>query len=292
MKHSESIGAIAKALAAAQRAIRPAVRDATNPHFRSRYADLAAIDEACRPHLAANGIAILQASSFTDGCACCTTTLVHADSGEWFAATLSLPVERPTPQAIGSALTYARRYSLSSLAAVPAGDDDDGEAAEGRGDPRRVSGGASLTPSIPVPPPAAVVPFDPPVTLNVADLPEDYDGPPAYNAEELRVTHKERGGDKPSSPVYVMWTDVVGKIISITLPDGPKKPTRILLWNTLSQGGVYFSTFSRYDRPEGVGDWIMLKGVTSTERDGKRYWNFRNAVKAPSAGEAADGIPF
>ncbi len=283
MKHSETIGAIAKALAAAQRAIRPAIKDATNPHFRSRYADLAAIDEACRPHLAANGIAILQASSFTDGCACCTTTLVHADSGEWFAATLSLPVERPTPQAIGSALTYARRYSLSSLAAVPAGDDDDGEAAEGRGDPRHARGGPSLPPSVVVPPPAAVVPFDPPAPLAYdADLPKDAPDPYpcAYTPEELRPVWRAREGDVPSSRSRTYYTDAVGKIISIQLPDGPKKPTRVLLWSTTSQGGVYFSSFRSWTQPEGAGATIRLTGVTSTEKDGKRYWNFERAEKA------------
>ena len=284
IQHSETTGALAKALAAAQREIGIAVKDALNPHFRSKYADLQSVDEACRPALSKYGISIVQAPGYCDGMVSLTTRLTHADSGEYFQSTLHIPPSKHDAQGIVSATTYARRCALAAMAAVPAGLDDDGETVVGRG--------ASLTPSITVPPPAAVVPFDPPVTLNVADLPEDYDGPPAYSPEELRVTHKERGGDKPSSPVYVMWTDVVGKIISITLPDGPKKPTRILLWNTLSQGGVYFSTFSRYDRPEGVGDWIMLKGVTSTERDGKRYFNFRNAVKAPSAGEAADGIPF
>ncbi len=295
MKHSETIGAIAKALASAQRAIRPAIKDATNPHFRSRYADLAAIDEACRPHLTANDICIVQPGEFADGLVSVTTRFIHS-SGEWIESTLSLPVERPTPQTIGSALTYARRYSLSSLAAVPAGDDDDGEAAEGRGDPRRASGGASLTTSIPVPPPAAVVPFDPPAPMAYApDLPNDAPDPYpcAYKPEELRPVWRAREGDVPSSRSRTYYTDAVGKIISIQLPDGPKKPTRVLLWSTTSQGGVYFSSFRTWSIKEGAGDTVRLAGVTSTEKDGKRYWNFERAEKATpiDMGDHND-IPF
>ena len=281
MRTSETTAAIAKALAAAQRAMRPAIKDATNPHFRSRYADLAAIDEAIRPHLTANDICWIQSPEFADGCVSVTTRFTHS-SGEWIQSTLSLPVERPTPQAIGSALTYARRYSLSSLAAVPAGDDD-GEAAEGRGDPRQARGGPSLSPPVVVPPPTAVVPFDPPAPVAYdADLPKDAPDPYpcAYTPEELRPVWRAREGDVPSSRSRTYYTDAVGKIISIQLPDGPKKPTRVLLWSTTSQGGVYFSSFRTWSIKEGAGDTVRLAGVTSTEKDGKRYWNFERAEKA------------
>jgi hypothetical protein len=285
LTHSETIGQIAKALAAAQRDIKVAAKDATNPHFRSRYADLASIDEAARPHLCANGLALTQGIGAANGEAWCHTMLFHSETGEWIACNLALPVAKWDAQGIGSALTYARRYTYSALVAVPAGDstEDDGEAAVGRGDSRHARGGPSLPPSVVVPPPAAVVPFDPPAPVAYdKDLPKDAPDPYpcAYNAEELRPVWRAREGDVPSSRSRTYYTDAVGKIISIQLPDGPKKPTRVLLWSTTSQGGVYFSSFRSWTQPEGAGATIRLTGVTSTEKDGKRYWNFERAEKA------------
>jgi hypothetical protein len=134
-----------------------------------------------------------------------------------------------------------------------------------------------------VPPPTAVVPFDPPAPVAYdADLPKDAPDPYpcAYLPEELRPVWRAREGDVPSSRARTYYTDAVGKIISIQLPDGPKKPTRVLLWSTTSQGGVYFSSFRSWTQPEGAGATIRLTGVTSTEKDGKRYWNFEKAEKA------------
>jgi hypothetical protein len=271
---SPTIGAIAKALAAAQREIGVAHKDATNPHFRSKYADLQAIDEACRPALSKHGIAIAQGTGYADGFVFVTTRLLHADTGEWIESTLHIAPGKHDAQGIGSAITYARRFGLSALAAVPAGVDDDGEAAVGRGAPRD---------PVVVPPPATVIPFEPPAPMAYApDLPNDAPNPYpcAYKPEELRPVWRAREGDVPSSRSRTYYTDAVGKIISIQLPDGPKKPTRVLLWSTTSQGGVYFSSFRSWTQPEGAGATIRLTGVTSTEKDGKRYWNFEKAEKA------------
>jgi hypothetical protein len=274
MNTSTTVGAIAKALAAAQREIGVAVKDATNPHFRSKYADLQAIDEACRPALTKHNIAIVQAPGYCDGVVSLTTRLMHADSGEWIQSTLHIPPSKHDAQGIVSATTYARRCALAAMAAVPAGVDDDGETAVGRGAPRD---------SVVVPPPTAVVPFDPPAPVAYdKDLPKDAPDPYpcAYTPEELRPVWRAREGDVPSSRSRTYYTDAVGKIISIQLPDGPKKPTRVLLWSTTSQGGVYFSSFRSWTQPEGAGATIRLTGVTSTEKDGKRYWNFERAEKA------------
>ena len=284
---SPTIGAIAKALAAAQREIGVAHKDATNPHFRSKYADLQAIDEACRPALSKHGIAIAQGTGYADGFVFVTTRLLHADTGEWIESTLHIAPGKHDAQGVGSAITYARRFGLSALAAVPAGIDDDGEAAVGRGAPRG---------DIAVPPPATVVPFEPPAPMAYApDLPNDAPNPYpcAYTPEELRPVWRAREGDVPSSRSRTYYTDAVGKIISIQLPDGPKKPTRVLLWFTTSQGGVYFSSFRSWTQPEGAGATIRLTGVTSTEKDGKRYWNFERAEKATpiDMGDHND-IPF
>lgn len=130
MTHSEQINEIATALAKAQGAMSGAVKDAANPFFKSKYADLASVWEACRQPLSENGLAILQ-SPEADGLRVTLETLMLHTSGQWFRNTLSVSAKDDSPQAIGSAITYLRRYVLQSFAGV-APEDDDAEAAQGR----------------------------------------------------------------------------------------------------------------------------------------------------------------
>ena len=131
MQRSDSIGALGAALAKAQAAIQPAAKDAKNPHFNSRYADLASVWEACRSHLAVNGIAVAQSPEAVDAVVSVETLLLHS-SGEWLSGTLTARAKDAGPQSIGSTITYLRRYGLASMVGV-APDDDDGEAATSRG---------------------------------------------------------------------------------------------------------------------------------------------------------------
>lgn len=125
---SENIGELAAALSKAQAAMPNASKDATNPHFKSRYADLASIWDACRKPLTDNGLAVIQAPVAAEpGYVGLTTTLLHA-SGQWIAETVSAPLTQNTAQSIGSALTYLRRYALAAMVGV-APDDDDGNTA-------------------------------------------------------------------------------------------------------------------------------------------------------------------
>lgn len=144
MKRSDSINEIAAAMAKAQTGIRNAAMDKTNPAFRSKYADLASVWAACRDALSANGLAIFQTPA-ADGPKVTVTTLLAHTSGQWVEGELVVTAEKATPQGIGSAITYARRYGLSALVGVAPGDDiadtgdDDGEAAEGRGEPPKTT---------------------------------------------------------------------------------------------------------------------------------------------------------
>jgi ERF superfamily len=130
---SASVAGLAAALAKAQGAMTHASKDATNPHFKNRYADLAAVWAAIREPLAANGLSVVQTVTQTDGTVGVRSLLLHA-SGEWIASDLQMPVPQKTPQGYGSALTYARRYSLAALVGI-AQDDDDGEAGTRPGTP-------------------------------------------------------------------------------------------------------------------------------------------------------------
>jgi preprotein translocase subunit SecD len=127
MRKSESIGKISEALAKAQGQMKPAAFDATNPHFRSKYASLTSIMEACREALSQNNIAVIQSPSFEEGRLIITTLLTHS-SGEWIEDSLSINAGKDTAQALGSAITYAKRYSLSSMVGIVSDEDDDAEA--------------------------------------------------------------------------------------------------------------------------------------------------------------------
>jgi hypothetical protein len=134
MKQSESITKLATALAAVQSKLEPVAKDATNPHFKNKYASLDAIMEAVRPLLAVNGLSIVQGGggpvSNVEGTVTgvsVETMLVHA-SGEYLSATITLPLDKGTAQAVGSAISYGRRYGVSALLALST-DDDDGNAA-------------------------------------------------------------------------------------------------------------------------------------------------------------------
>lgn len=127
MKRSEQINEIATALSKAQGSIEGAAKDSVNPHFKSRYADLASVWEACRLALSLNGLSIAQTLAFRDGMVEITTLLAH-NSGQWFEGTLALLPRDQTPQSVGSAVTYGRRYSVMSMVGI-APEDDDGNSA-------------------------------------------------------------------------------------------------------------------------------------------------------------------
>jgi hypothetical protein len=128
---SDSIAGLAAALAKAQGQFRAASKDAKNPHYGSKYADLASIWAACREPLSANGLAVMQRVATTASGVILTTMLVHS-SGEWVRDRCEFPVLQKTPQAYGSAITYARRYALAALVGVAADEDDDGNAASAK----------------------------------------------------------------------------------------------------------------------------------------------------------------
>jgi ERF superfamily len=131
MQTSETINEIATALSKAQGEMGGAVKDSANPFFKSKYADLASVWDACRGPLAKHGLAIVQSPS-ADGLRVSVDTLLTHTSGQWMRGTVSVNAKEDSPQAVGSAITYLRRYALQSFAGV-APEDDDAEAAHGRG---------------------------------------------------------------------------------------------------------------------------------------------------------------
>ena len=136
IEHSQDISALAKAMHSAQGALGGVVRDAKNPHFKSSYATLESVVNVAKPALQSAGIAFTQApGALIDGALEVTTMLIHAESGQWMRSTLHVPLAKRDPQGVGSAITYACRYSLMAALGIPPVDDD-GEAASLRGDDR------------------------------------------------------------------------------------------------------------------------------------------------------------
>lgn len=127
MQRSESIADIAAALALAQAEIENATKNAANPHFRSRYADLAEVLNTARPVLAKHGIAVVQSTSYADKLVHVDTLLTHK-SGQWLESHASAPIGKDDVQGVGSVTTYLRRYSLAAMVGI-AQEDDDGESA-------------------------------------------------------------------------------------------------------------------------------------------------------------------
>lgn len=137
-EHSPTLGALAKALATAQGKLEGAKKTAQNPHLKNKYATLADVWDACRAQLSAVGLAVVQTMLPSGERSVVVRTLLVHESGEWIASTLTMPVSKPDAQGYGSAITYARRYALAAMVGVTP-DDDDAEAAVGRGEAKPVT---------------------------------------------------------------------------------------------------------------------------------------------------------
>ena len=123
METSESIDELAQALVKAQGQMAGAVKDSSNPYFKSKYADLRSVVKAIKEPFCDNGLSYVQFPFNSERGIGVTTRLMHT-SGQWLQQTYTLPMVKHDPQAAGSAITYARRYALQSVAGIPSADDD------------------------------------------------------------------------------------------------------------------------------------------------------------------------
>ena len=131
MNKSDDIKELALALSKTQSILKGALKDSNNPFFKSKYADLASVWEACREPLAANGLSVVQMPcNDTPDSVALETILMHT-SGQWISSVFSMPVSKHDAQAVGSAITYARRYALAAVVGI-APEDDDGNLASGK----------------------------------------------------------------------------------------------------------------------------------------------------------------
>ena len=148
MYQSESIAKLATALSIVQGKLTYAKKDSANPFFKSKYADLESVWDACRDLLSANGLAVMQfpGTNYVEDLGehkiltmSMRTILAHS-SGEWISHEMSMPITKVDAQGAGSALTYMRRYALAAVVGVVQADDD-GNAASA---PKQVKSSSSM----------------------------------------------------------------------------------------------------------------------------------------------------
>lgn len=124
---SENINEISLALAKAQSEMTFACKTSVNPFYKSKYADLSSVWDACRDPLTKNGLAVLQQIQVIENKTFLITTMVHG-SGQWFKSVAPVVPNKDDIQALGVAITYMRRYCLSAIVGITQ-DDDDAEGA-------------------------------------------------------------------------------------------------------------------------------------------------------------------
>ncbi|MBG0790973.1 MAG: ERF family protein [Desulfovibrionaceae bacterium] len=133
---SPEITELAEAMIQVQQELSPAFKDAENTFTNSRYATLHSIMNACRDALLKHGIWLTQYPVSVEANQLgLVTKVVHAESGQWQASLLTMPLPKNDPQGYGSAMTYARRYGLSALIGIVTESDDDGEMASHQREP-------------------------------------------------------------------------------------------------------------------------------------------------------------
>ena len=123
MEHSEQTAELFAALSKAQAMMGAAPKDGRNPHFKSSYATLASCIDAMRAPFASNGLAFVQAPTLDGEAVSVETILIHA-SGQWMRSKLSARPQKLDSQAIGSTVSYLKRYGLMAMAGLPSADDD------------------------------------------------------------------------------------------------------------------------------------------------------------------------
>ncbi len=175
MNKSESIKELVTALAVAQGRIEAAKKDVNNTYFESKYADLASCWGVCRAPLSENGLAVIQIPEFADGVQSLETILTHS-SGEWISSRMGVRpgyinkqnvfVHEEDVQALGSAITYLRRYALCAIVGIAPEDDDGNKATATKGTTGTVKTSATTQPAATK---SAPSPKDPPMVTLAGD---------------------------------------------------------------------------------------------------------------------------
>ena len=195
MKTSESIVNLSASLVAAQADARNATFDSVNPHFKNRYASLAEVIETMKPVLAKHGLAIVQMPAVRMDIGPVLMTRILHQSGEWIEDEYPINPIKNDPQGFGSAITYARRYTLPGILMIASEEDDDGNAAS----------------TAPAPPrPTATAPRDVNAMIEAAKPKVAA----ATSKDELKAVWDAMGIDKSNPALYAAMLELFNKRIA------------------------------------------------------------------------------
>jgi hypothetical protein len=222
---------LATALVKAQKEFEPARKDATNPHFRSRYANLSACVDAVKDALNNNGISLIQNTHESDTGVIVETIFLH-ESGEMLSAgKLHFPASKQDAQGYMSALTYARRGQLLSACGI-APEDDDGNAASRTA--RNPLDSIPKLAGVPIPTPATKVDLE---TIK-EDIPSSVKTTlPTPGSVRLQIPGKDAIECKNLEEFISQYNTVADKVANskLALADKQKK---LLEFNTLNKGTI------------------------------------------------------
>lgn len=195
MKTSESIVNLSASLVAAQADARNATFDSVNPHFKNRYASLAEVIETMKPVLAKHGLAIVQMPAVRMDIGPVLMTRILHQSGEWIEDEYPINPIKNDPQGFGSAITYARRYTLPGILMIASEEDDDGNAASTASAPPR---------------PTATAPRDVNAMIEAAKPKVAA----ATSKDELKAVWDAMGIDKSNPALYAAMLELFNKRIA------------------------------------------------------------------------------
>lgn len=199
MKTSESIVNLSASLVAAQADARNATFDSVNPHFKNRYASLAEVIETMKPVLAKHGLAIVQMPAVRMDIGPVLMTRILHQSGEWIEEEYPINPIKNDPQGFGSAITYARRYTLPGILMIASEEDDDGNVASAAPAPQRQTATATAT-----------APRDVKAMVEAAKPKVDA----ATSKDELKAVWNAMGIDKSNPALYAAMLELFNKRIA------------------------------------------------------------------------------
>jgi hypothetical protein len=285
MKHSESLSQIAPAVAMMQAALKKAPKDAANPFFKSKYADLATCMDTLRPALAVASLSVVQGFQTAEGRVSVETMLLHA-SGEWISTEISASPKDDAPQSIGSCITYLRRYGLGMTGLVT-DEDDDGNQAQGHK-------------AAPASRPSAPAPQNPPKPPQPAQIPPKSTGAAVVAVAPVAPAKTTPGaiiipgivtGGKPGK-TGVKKDGTPWQVYSVECEDENGTPLKM---STFSKTAYEAAKSAKLDGD--TCEFVVVEEV----RDGRKYYNLEEvqiltgkppAPTAPAPTTAAEAFPL
>ena len=227
---SSTIGELTKALSLARKEFKPVLKDANNPFFKSKYADLAGVIESTSDALSARELVVIQSPGRIYNGHILLTTLLSHSSGEWIKDELELPIAKFDAQGTGSAITYARRYAYQAIVGVAA-EDDDGNSASGKFEKqadgnfvRKTDGGSALAvpnPPVAVPNSGKIAEPAKPVTRKKKESVPDA-GKPWGGTFEPPVVQKDTTASLPASNAITPENPITDA--DVLFPGDPEPP--------------------------------------------------------------------